>query len=167
MKASRRRTSLEDRLWRKVDKSGEHWIWTGNVGSHGYGQLARGSRSEGLITAHRAAWEVTYGPIPDGLFILHRCDIRACCKPDHLFLGTAKTNSLDMVHKGRCVTYRGVQHVQHKLTDDQVREIRRRVAAGEKQTRIAAEFGVSGQFVGQLAQRKRRAYVTDEPSESA
>lgn len=164
MRRARTRRSLEDRLWDKVDKTGEHWLWTGHLAATGYGQISRGGRGEGLVTTHRAAWEVSCGPIPEGLFVLHRCDIRPCCRPDHLFLGTAKDNSQDMVSKGRGVAYRGVSHAQHKLTDDQVREIRQRVRAGEKQTVVARDFGVSSAFVSQLVRGLRRSYVTDEPT---
>lgn len=92
---------MEERLWAYVDKSGPHWLWTGNVNAKGYGSLGRGRRDEGKILAHVAAWEVTYGPVPKGLCVLHRCDIPACTRPTCLFLGTIADNNRDMCNKGR------------------------------------------------------------------
>lgn len=75
---------------------GECWIWTGARMRYGYFQYGKK-----LIGAHRVAWELRNGPIPDGLYVLHRCDNPPCVRPDHLFLGTAADNTADMVAKGR------------------------------------------------------------------
>jgi hypothetical protein len=70
------------------------WLWEGPVNFFGYG-LSHHSR------VHRLAWEEANGPIPDGLFVLHRCDVPSCCNPDHLFLGTHQDNADDKKRKGR------------------------------------------------------------------
>jgi hypothetical protein len=75
-------------------------LWTGRYGRHGYGTYGGGRIGE-RRQAHRVVWEDVNGPIPDGLFVLHRCDVRGCVNPDHLFLGTAKDNTRDMMAKGR------------------------------------------------------------------
>ena len=94
--------SLRERFNRqiRVDRKTGCWIWTG-AKNGGYGVLGRGKKKEGLVRAHRAAWELFRGPIPTGCWVLHRCDVRACCNPDHLFLGDAEANSKDMAKKGR------------------------------------------------------------------
>lgn len=96
-------TPLPDRFWPRVDKSGDCWLWTGARMKNGYGVvwLAEPIGRMGLV--HRVAWELTNGPIPDGLFACHRCDNPPCCNPDHLFLGTVRDNALDMVAKGRSI----------------------------------------------------------------
>lgn len=76
------------------------WLWTGRYGNNGYGTFGGGRKGE-RTGAHRLVWEITNGPIPDGLFVLHRCDVRGCVNPEHLFLGTAKDNTQDMMAKGR------------------------------------------------------------------
>lgn len=86
------------RFWAKVEKTDDCWLWRGSVGSNGYGQLRVGAR---MVTASRLAWELTNGPIPDGLWVLHRCDTPLCVRPEHLFLGTHLDNMHDMRHKGR------------------------------------------------------------------
>lgn len=68
---------------------------------NGYAVISRGRRGEGMVFVHRAAWEVTYGPIPEGASVLHRCDTPLCCNPACLFLGTQDDNMKDMTQKGR------------------------------------------------------------------
>lgn len=75
-------------------------IWTGAVSTKGYGIFQKDGKYTG---SHRAAWELRNGPIPDGLWVLHRCDVRPCINPEHLFLGTAVDNTADMIRKGRWV----------------------------------------------------------------
>ena len=72
--------------------------------------------------AHRLAWVLNRGAIPDGLCVLHRCDNPCCCNPDHLFVGTAAENNQDKIRKDRHT--RGTRHPAHVLDDDAVREIR-------------------------------------------
>ena len=72
--------------------------WRGTRNTHGYGVIKKNKRTH---MAHRHVWELANGPIPKGLYVLHRCDNRACVRIDHLFLGTAKDNSRDMVLKDR------------------------------------------------------------------
>lgn len=74
----------------------------GKIYSHSVGTRATGRRTV-LLDTHRAAWELAHGPIPDGLFVLHRCDTPACCEPAHLFLGTQADNMLDKSAKGRAL----------------------------------------------------------------
>jgi Autographiviridae endonuclease len=87
-----------DRFWSKVDKSGDCWNWTGTIKKNGYGHFRDGSEK---IGAHRFAWMLVHGPIPPGMFVCHRCDNRRCVRLEHLFLGSPKDNTQDMIAKGR------------------------------------------------------------------
>lgn len=93
--------SLAERLWAKVDRTESCWIWTGGTNIKGYGCIGLGERGRGKALAHRVSWELAFGPIPDGLWVLHHCDNPPCVRPDHLWLGTAADNNRDMVAKGR------------------------------------------------------------------
>lgn len=88
----------QDRFWRKVVKGDGCWLWTGHRGSGGYGRFWLNGKQ---VLAHRTSWEITNGPIPDGLYACHRCDNPPCVKPAHLFLGTALDNAEDRDRKGR------------------------------------------------------------------
>ena len=90
--------TVEQRFWAKVDKSKECWEWLASFRTTGYGQFGMNGVP---TTASRVAWILTNGEIPKGMVICHRCDNRKCVRPDHLFLGTMKDNSRDMVAKGR------------------------------------------------------------------
>lgn len=85
--------TAEERFWPKVDKSGDCWVWTANRLANGYGVFGKGGREAGLILAHRFAYELAYGPIPDGLVIDHLCRIHPCVRPDHLEAVTQKVNN--------------------------------------------------------------------------
>jgi len=140
---------LADRLWEKVEKTEGCWLFQGSLDKEGYGVL-RVSRRK-VVAAHRAAWEVTYGPIPAGKDILHHCDVRNCARPDHFFLGDQIANNLDMVAKGRQRGVAGENHPQSRLTAAQVSEIRaahtprgpRDGSTLRKRQALAEKFGIS------------------------
>jgi len=112
-----------------------------NVISHvpnstGYVQVRRNDQQ---ILAHRYSWELTYGLVPEGLFVCHHCDNPICINPEHLFLGTSADNRQDAMQKERLPC--GENHGRHKLTEADVRAIRAdRISS---QRALAREYGVS------------------------
>lgn len=100
------------------------WYWTGHKIPSGYGTFCVNGK---FNYAHRLSWEIENGEIPEGLYILHKCDNPSCVNPNHLFSGTQADNMQDMVNKGRKVSNppKGIKHPLSKLTDDDIREIRK------------------------------------------
>ena len=94
---------IEERLVEKLDKSGDCWIYTGGKTSTGYGSISK-YRERKMLPTHRVAYELWVGTIPKGLFVCHKCDVPACCNPEHLWLGTSTDNMRDMVSKGRNIS---------------------------------------------------------------
>ena len=148
--------ATEHRFWSKVEKSAGCWLWTASKRNKGYGAFcyeAHGRKIQGR--AHRFSWELHNGDIPDGLFVLHKCDIPACVNPDHLFLGTNDDNIRDMIQKGRHIsggTHCGMngawpaaeKHHAAKLTAEKVREMRGLYnAGGTSYSQLARQFGTN------------------------
>ena len=152
--------SLDERFWNHVNPSSaeECWEWQGAPTPCGYGRLRCGIHSNSTnVPAHRVSWEIHFGPIPDGLFVCHICDNPICVNPAHLFLGTAVDNVADMDAKGRRGTY---DHTRSSpLTANDVREIRRRFAIGERQAVMAIEYGVSPNTVHRIVRSKTWKHV--------
>lgn len=127
--------SLETRFWNKVSRDPEGcWFWTGAQQAKGYGLINRGEGRGKNVLAHRLSWVLAYGPIPEGMSVLHTCDNRSCVRPDHLWLGTPLDNTRDMMRKRRG------RSGYAKLTLEDVDAIRARVASGEKIADIAGSF---------------------------
>lgn len=137
------------------------WTFTGTKTKFGYGQLARGkSAGGGRIYAHRAAWELAFGPIPPApqVLVLHRCDNPSCVNPEHLFLGDHTDNAVDMVQKGRATRapQEGEMNNSAKLTADQVRAIR---SDTRKLSEIATDYGIGQSTASQIRTRKLWPHV--------
>lgn len=132
------------RFWSKVDvgEPGECWEWLAGK-SHGYGAFWIHNKHQ---RAHRVSWVLTFGPIPRGLCVCHKCDNPGCCNPYHLFLGTPSDNRQDAVQKGR----RSLG-----LTEEEVLEIREMYIRGDWTQQLLAEaFGVSSQTISKILRRQ-------------
>jgi hypothetical protein len=142
--ASIPQTTWQDRFWKFVRKSADGcWEWQGARNTYGYGAFTFDKRSHG---AHRLMYQLERGPIPNGMLVCHTCDNRACVNPDHLYVGTHRDNSIDMV--ARCRSVRGEATALHKLTERIVRDMRRRYFSGQAtQVQLAAEYGIHNRTV--------------------
>lgn len=118
-------------------------MWSGALAAAGYGMISAGEPGGLPEYAHRVSWRVYRGPIPDGASVLHRCDVRRCVNPDHLFLGDHVVNMIDMARKKRA----GGQ----KLTVEDVRAIRTSAEAG---TVLGARYGVSRSMISKIRLRR-------------
>lgn len=137
-----------DRFWSKVAVGDRNacWPWLAAVNMYGYGVFRLADKQ---VKAHRLAWILTNGEIPESLVVCHRCDNPPCCNPHHHFLGTKKENTQDCIKKGR------FRRGYVKLTSDQVVAIR---AASGTGASIAAMYGVSKAHVNAI--RAGRRYST-------
>lgn len=140
------------RFWSKVVKSEGCWNCIA-PGNHGYGRFRLDNRH---MMAHRVAYELTHGKIPNGACVCHKCDNRKCCNPSHLFLGTLAENNADRDRKGRQARQRGESHGGAKLTEAQVLEIR---SATDTQKQIAIKYGVTRATVAVIRRRERWGWL--------
>lgn len=136
------------RFWANVDKDGlvhpkvgKCWLWLGGVYPNGYGYFRIGGKS---VYAHRYSYSLHNGRIENNLHVCHTCDTKICVNPSHLFLGSNDDNRADSVAKGRQA--RGESHGHAKLTEDDVRAIRRLFRKGSSAA-LAKKFGVSFQTI--------------------
>ncbi len=147
---------MSHRFWSKVAKSAACWEWTASRGQTGYGKAYKGKR---FVAAHRRAWELAFGAIPEGMCVCHTCDNRGCVRPEHLFLATHEQNMADMVRKGRSPDNVGESNPSARLSDDAVRAIRR---SDEPRAVLAARYGVTTARIGQIIRRTGWKHVVDE-----
>lgn len=143
-------------FWNKCTKLPNGcWEWTGGYTQKGYGRTNTsilGKKRRWY--AHRLAYTLIKGPIPQGMQVMHSCDNPKCINPEHLSVGTNQDNVNDMIAKGR--QCRGEAHKSTKLTDEQVRRI---LADPRRQEDIAQEYGVSQPLISRLKRGKRRTFV--------
>ena len=146
-------------FWTRVQYKGQNkcWIWTGGQERHGYGRFSLG-KSNYWRFAHRVSWTLVYGPVPNGLCVLHHCDVPLCVNPTHLFLGTQANNIRDCMQKGRQNHIRGMANSSSKLTDAQVVEIRKRCIKFSPIDGVRAlgrEFGVDHSVISEIVAGKK------------
>jgi DNA-binding XRE family transcriptional regulator len=108
-----------------------------------------------VVAAHRVAYEVYRGPIPDGMHVCHKCDNRICVNPDHLFLGTHAENMADMSKKNRQA--RGADNGSAKLTEIDVRAIR--AENSKSQSELGKDYGVSQSYISKIKRRESWKHV--------
>jgi hypothetical protein len=139
------------RFWSKVRVGlpEDCWEWLANENDNGYGRVTQDGQN---LRAHRVAYEIANGPVPDGLIVLHKCDNRKCCNPAHLMAGTHADNFADMVAKGRERWSKGSQHPKAKLTPDDVAQIR---ASNDNNAILAERFGVSKSSISMVRNYRR------------
>lgn len=127
---------------KNVIKNEGCWDWK-NVPHHsGYALLNFGENHKNLL-AHRASWIIHFGEINDSQKVLHRCDNKKCTNPEHLFLGTLKDNTQDMLKKGRGNRAHGENHCHAKLNEEQVKKIKELLYLGVTVTRLSKDFNIS------------------------
>jgi HNH endonuclease len=140
VRAKNVKRTLKERFLDKVspDAATGCWLWKGYISLSGYAVARVGKKNR---SAHRISWVLFRGEIPAGLLVCHRCDVRACVNPDHLFLGTPAENSADMKRKGRnCF---GENCPTARFNTEQVRKIKALLVRGEAVRAIARRWGVS------------------------
>jgi hypothetical protein len=158
-------------FWSKVNRGTDDdcWEWTGTRSPRwrGYGRVSSGPH-RGML-AHRLAYALAVGPIPEGLLVCHHCDNRPCCNPAHLFLGTEADNTQDCIKKGRFIypppvgaahphysvlyperVLRGEKITTSKLKPDQVREIKDASSRGALSKDLAAQYGVAKSTISSI-----------------
>ena len=139
---------VKDRFFEKVDVTPSCWLWTARKDKDGYGNLRVEGRPQ---RAHRVAYTLFVGEIPDGLCVLHTCDTPACVNPEHLFLGTVGENNTDRKVKGRNGEQSGPAGPNARFTADLIRYIRHSPATGAS---LARAFGVSAGVISEVRSRK-------------
>lgn len=157
MKKRKRATTEGERFEQKFspEPNSGCWLWTGNIEGCGYGVFCFNRRP---VRAHRSSWELHRGPIPAGMHVLHRCDVRSCVNPDHLFLGTHQDNMRDMAAKKRAARGRAIWN--SKLDPDRVREIRARLVGGQSIDSIARTYGVRRQSILYIKRGRSWAWIS-------
>lgn len=142
----------QERFWANVRKTDGCWLWVGRKDRNGYGVFTL----KGVTWfAHRLAYVIEHGRIPDGLFVCHSCDTPLCVNPAHLYAGTHQQNMDDMRLRGRTADRRGENGPSAKLTEIDVQTIRARAAVTPRPTyaQLGSEFGVTDRTIWGIVKR--------------
>lgn len=147
---------VAERFWSKVEQSDGCWLWQAARDGQGYGRI--GSNRTRPLRAHRLAYEFTFGPIPEGMDVLHQCDNPPCVRPDHLRVGTHEDNVRDMYEKRRHT--KGEDSHFAKVTGADVRAMREAWESGRSSVRnLAAQYGLSPSGVRQIVYRRKWKHI--------
>lgn len=148
-----RRWESPNDFWTRIQKPVGCWLYGGAKEINGYGYLRNPiDDNPKYITAHKLAWILTHGPVPEGMSVLHTCDVRSCCNPEHLFLGSVNDNHVDMYAKDR--------HMG-KLRAPQVREIREALKTPYRgiQRDLAKKYNVTHGVIHKLKKGESYGFV--------
>jgi len=149
---------FSEKLWIPEPNSG-CWLWLGQLNRLGYGVIGRRAKSKQMF-AHRAAYIMAHGSIPAGMDILHRCDVRCCVNPDHLYAGTHTDNMHDMFSKGRRKAARGSAHWAAKLIAEDVLAIR---SSSEPHKVLAIRYCVSTHNIHTIRSNRSWRHLSQIP----
>lgn len=158
---------VKKRLLNGIEVSNEGcWVWKKGCFDHKYGCIRVKDK---MCLAHRISWVIFKGEIPEGLFVLHKCDVTRCINPEHLFLGTQQDNMDDMYRKGRQgkqvvrEDQRGKLNNMSKLKEEDVKEIKRLLNKGElTNQKIADRFHVSQSQISGIKNNKFWSHLKEE-----
>ena len=156
---TRRKSAPFDDRWIGIPESG-CWLWTGTQNPTGYGEI-RDKETRRKCLAHRVSWERVNGQIPEGLFVLHKCDVKLCVNPQHLFLGTHSDNMADWVAKGA----RRASAKTNKVTYEDAQEI---IASSDSASVLSKKYGISMWAISAIRNgrswKHQRTYLRGESS---
>lgn len=145
------RKTLSERFWAKVEKTETCWLWQAAKDGRGYGKIQTGTLEHPRYEqAHRVAWRLAFGDAGNE-HVLHRCDVKLCVRPDHLFTGSPADNAADMASKDR--SRFGVLATGSKLDPEKVRAIRA-AAPGTTLTALAERYGVAIPTIWKVVHRE-------------
>lgn len=157
--AGHREFMSDDRItifWSRTERSGKCLLWTGAMTGRGYGSFRVNGRD---VPAHRVAYELTKGAIPDGLVVRHTCDTPPCVEPTHLLIGTHQDNARDKMERGRHRSVVGEDHFKAKITNETVLAIRSMRKNGLSTRSIARKIGSTLTTVAEVAKGQRWKHI--------
>lgn len=165
---------LSERFWSKVDIRGSDdcWEWkSGKRKGKGYGAFLFNGKNE---LAHRIAWILAFDGVPEGIYVLHRCDNPGCVNPKHLFLGTHQDNMEDMVAKNRQASgdrqglsadptkaARGERHGRATITEDQAKAIKSYGWQGCRASNISIFMDIDQQVVSKILRGRTWKHIPE------
>ena len=145
-------------FFQRIGDAEECWLWSGAKNDKGYGQISIEGK---VLYAHRVAYELVYGPVDDDLEICHHCDNSSCVRPNHLFIGTHHDNMVDAGRKGHMRrNMQGSRHPATRLTEDDIRQIRKRYAVGGiTYSKLALDYDVGWTTIQKIITRKSWQHI--------